>query len=53
MFSAGQRIIDFSKFEKIIFKMVKTDSRVAENLLSKLKFDTQTKKKTINRNKKN
>ena len=33
--------------------MVKTDPRVAQNLLNKIKFDVKTKKNMINKNKKN
>lgn len=52
LFALNQRTIDFSRFEQIMMKLVKTDERVIDHLLEKSKFEVKTKRNQIKNNKK-
>ena len=46
------RTLDYSRFEQIISKLVKTDVRVIDHLLEKGKYEVKSKRNSIKTNKK-
>ena len=52
LFATNQRNLDLRAFEKVIMRMFTAQPRVAEHLLSKIKFDHRLKNKQIRQNRK-
>ena len=52
LFALNLRQLDYSRFEQIISKLVKTDARVIDHLLEKGRYEVKSKKNDIKMNKK-
>jgi hypothetical protein len=46
------RTIDFNRFEQIIKKIIRNDSKIVDNLLNKAKYENKNRLNQIKRNKK-
>ena len=45
------RIIDFERFQQIIKKVIKNETKIIENLLNKSKYENKSRLNQIKRNK--
>jgi len=52
MHAVNMRTIDFNLFEQIMKKMLKSNSKIAENLLNRLKYENKSRLNQIKRNRK-
>ena len=50
MYAKHHRVLDLNNFERVILRMFRTDERIADHLLSKIKFDRKQKKKDLRLN---